>query len=235
MKKFLGLLLIIMVCLFSCSASSKKHEQNFVKAAKSRKSVVLVNIYKENDSTCKMELYGFGSGFVINNDGYIVTCNHVTKNSDSIVVVKDFDTLSARLVGGSGMTDMSLLKVDKNILIPIKIGHSSNLNVGDNVISIGYPAKLGVTITKGIVSNIIEDASIYNLPPLPYIQTDASINPGNSGGALVNEDGELIGLIEMLVSPTGYYIGYSFAIPIDFLKPQIEFGIKADKYFNIAK
>lgn len=234
MKKLLALLVIILVCLFSCSASSKKHEKNFVKAAKSAKSVVLLNIYKKNDTTYEMESYGFGSGVVINNEGYIVSCNHVTYDGDSIVVISGNDTITARLVGGSKITDMSLLKVNKK-LTPIKIGKSKNLQLGENVLSIGCPAKLGISVSSGIVSNLIPNGSKYNLPPIPYIQTDATVNPGSSGGALINEEGELVGITEMIVSPTGYYIGYSFAIPIDFLKAQIDYAISMDKILNKGK
>ena len=233
MKKALALLGIIIICLFSCSAKKQKHD-NFVKAAKSSKSIVLINIYEQNDSTCQLKLHTFGSGVVWDSSGYIISCNHVTYNADSITVVNGDDTMTARLVDGSIYTDMSILKVNKKIK-PMKIGKSSTLEVGENVLSIGYPARLGVSVSKGIVSNLIADGSKYSLPPISYIQTDATVNPGSSGGALVTEDGELIGITEMLISPTGYYIGYSFAIPIDFLKPQIKYAITVDKYYNSGK
>lgn len=232
MKKLLAFLVIILFCLFSCS--SKKHEQNYVKAAKSAKSVVLINIYKQNDTTGCMDFYGFGSGVIYNKEGYIISCDHVTNMGDSLVVINGDDTITARLVGGSKSTDMSLIKASKR-LTPIKIGKSSLLHVGDNVLTIGYPARLGVSVSRGIVSNIIPNGSKYNLPPISYIQTDAIVNPGSSGGALVNDDGELVGITEMLVSPTGYYIGYSFAISIDFLKPQIQYAIGMDKILNPGK
>lgn len=231
MKKLLAFLGIILVCLFSCS-SKKGH--NFVNAAKSHKSVVLINVYKQNSESCEMELYGFGSGIIWNKDGYIVSCNHVTEDGDSIAVIKGNDTITARLVGGSKYTDMSLLKIKKQVT-PIKKGKSSKLQIGEDVLTIGYPAKLGVSVSKGIVSNLIVNGAKYDLPPISYIQTDAVVNPGSSGGALVNIDGELVGIVEMLISPTGYYVGYSFVIPIDFLKPQIEYAIKMDKIFNTGK
>ncbi len=231
MKNLLIFLGIVFVCLFSCSASPKKG-QNFVKAAKSSKSVVLINIYKFNDSCRQMELNSLGSGIILTEDGYVISCNHVTEYADSCVIINNNDTiLSVRIVGGSKLTDISILKI-KNKLIPIKIGNSSDLKIGDNVLTIGYPLKLGISVSKGIVSNLIDNGSKYDLPPISYIQTDAVLNKGGSGGALINENGELVGITEMLVSSTGFYMGYSFAIPIDFIKPQIEYMIFMDKFYH---
>lgn len=194
-------LFIFLLLLFaSFNLNAKQH---YTKAAKSSKSVVYIISYKtENDCA----VYYHGSGVVINKNGTILTCKHMTKNSDSLFVVYNNDTLPATLVISGGETDFSVIKVDKK-LPPIKIGNSANLKIGQQVYIIGYPLELDLTVTSGIIGNITDNT----------IQSDAVLNQGNSGGALVDKKGRLIGINNKLFTYTKYYIGYSGSIPINII------------------
>lgn len=165
----------------------------------------------------------FGSGVIISEDGYIVTNYHVIENSDEIkVVLNDKRTFTAKVVGTDPGTDLALLKVKSKGLPFISFGNSDILKVGEWVLAVGNPFNLTSTVTAGIVSakarniNILKDQSKY--PIESYIQTDAAVNRGNSGGALVNLRGELVGINSAIISPSGAYSGYSFAIPINLVK-----------------
>ena len=154
-----------------------------------------------------------GSGVIISSDGYIVTNNHVVDGADELTVtLNDNREYSARVVGTDKSTDLALIKVSANNLPTLPIGNSDNLKVGEWVIAVGNPYNLNNTVTAGIVS-----AKARGLGATQgvesFIQTDAAINQGNSGGALVNVQGELVGINAMLYSQTGSYSGYGFAIP----------------------
>ncbi len=152
-----------------------------------------------------------GSGFIISEDGYIVTNNHVIKDADKVkVILHDKKEYSATVIGTDPMTDLALIKIDAKNLIPLKFGSSSKTEVGSWVVAIGSPFGLEQTVTAGIVSakGRIIDSGPYD----DFIQTDASINPGNSGGPLLNLDGEVIG-INTAILRSGQGIG--FAIPSD--------------------
>jgi len=173
----------------------------------------------------------FGSGVIISEDGYIVTNNHVIENSDEIqVVLNDKRTFTAKLVGADPGTDLALLKVESTKLPFISFGNSDILKVGEWVLAVGNPFNLTSTVTAGIVSakarniNILDNKSNY--PIESYIQTDAAVNKGNSGGALVNLRGELVGINSAILSPSGAYSGYSFAIPINLVKKVVADFIK---------
>jgi len=173
----------------------------------------------------------FGSGVIISEDGYIVTNNHVVEESDEIqIVLNDKRTYSAKILGKDPSTDLALLKVDAENLPFISYGNSDALKVGEWVLAVGNPFNLTSTVTAGIVSakarniNILRGRSKY--PIESYIQTDAAVNPGNSGGALVNLKGELIGINSAIISPSGSYSGYSFAIPINLVKKVVADFIK---------
>ncbi len=173
----------------------------------------------------------FGSGVIISEDGYIVTNNHVIENSDEIqVVLNDKRTFTAKLVGADPGTDLALLKVKSTELPFISYGNSDILKVGEWVLAVGNPFNLTSTVTAGIVSakarniNILDNKSNY--PIESYIQTDAAVNKGNSGGALVNLRGELVGINSAILSPSGSYSGYSFAIPINLVKKVVADFIK---------
>jgi len=156
---------------------------------------------------------GSGSGVIISADGYIVTNNHVVDGADEItVILNDNREFSAKIIGTDASTDLALIKVSGKDLPAIKIGDSQKLRIGEWVLAIGNPLNIGTTVTAGIVSakarSMMGGNSVQS-----FIQTDAAINKGNSGGALVNTNGELVGINSMLYSETGSYSGYGFAIP----------------------
>ncbi len=158
-----------------------------------------------------------GSGVVIFKDGYIVTNYHVIENATSFeVVLSDKRELKATLVGKDPNTDLALLKVDANDLMPLRLGDSDELKVGEWVLAVGNPFNLTSTVTAGIVSAKARSIQILKNRKFSiesFIQTDAVVNPGNSGGALVNARGELVGINTAIISETGGYEGFSFAIP----------------------
>ena len=155
---------------------------------------------------------GAGSGVIISADGYIVTNNHVVEGADELTVtLNDNREFSARIVGTDKTTDLALIKVDAKDLPTLPIGDSNKLKVGEWVLAVGNPFNLNSTVTAGIVSAKARTIGANGVES--FIQTDAAINAGNSGGALVNTQGELVGINTMLVSPTQSYTGYGFAIP----------------------
>ena len=173
--------------------------------------------------TYRQQSVSFGSGVIISEDGYIVTNYHVVEKSDEIqVVLNDKRTFTAELVGTDPSTDIALLKLESTNLPYISFGNSDILKVGEWVLAVGNPFNLTSTVTAGIVSakarniNILDNQSNY--PIESYIQTDAAVNKGNSGGALVDLKGELVGINSAIISPSGSYSGYSFAIPINLVK-----------------
>lgn len=162
---------------------------------------------------------GFGSGVIISKDGYVVTNNHVVEGADEITVkLNDDRELQGRVIGTDPNTDLALIKIEGDDFPTIPVGNSETLKVGEWVLAVGNPFNLNSTVTAGIVSAKArsigsptgngQGANIQS-----FIQTDAAINQGNSGGALVNANGELVGINAMLYSPTGAYSGYGFAIP----------------------
>ena len=163
-----------------------------------------------------------GSGVIISPDGYIVTNNHVVEGADELTVtLNDNREFSARVVGTDKSTDLALIKVNAKNLPTLPIGNSDNLKVGEWVIAVGNPYNLNSTVTAGIVS-----AKARGLGATQgvesFIQTDAAINQGNSGGALVNVQGELVGINAMLYSQSGAYSGYGFAIPTAIMNKVVE-------------
>ncbi len=153
-----------------------------------------------------------GSGVLISSDGYIVTNNHVVEGADELTVtLNDNREFSARIIGTDKNTDLALIKVNATGLPAIKVVSSDDIKVGEWVLAIGHPLNLRATVTAGIVSAKARSLGANGVEA--FIQTDAAINQGNSGGALVNANGELIGINAMLTSPTGSNIGYGFAIP----------------------
>lgn len=158
---------------------------------------------------------GAGSGVVITDDGYILTCNHVVSGASNIKVTLNDDTeYSATLVGGDDTTDVAVLKIDATGLTPATIGDSDSLAVGQNVLAVGNPlGELGGTITSGIISALNREVTVES-KTMSLIQMDASVSPGNSGGALFNTNGELIGIVNAK-SSGDYAEGLGFAIPIN--------------------
>ena len=167
------------------------------------------------------EVRGFGSGVIVTPDGYIVTANHVIEEADEVdVTLNDKRTFVADVVGRDPSTDIALLKIKATGLPYIKFGDSDAIRLGEWVLAVGNPFNLTSTVTAGIISargrslGLLDDQ--YRIES--FIQTDAAMNPGNSGGALVNTNGELIGLTTAIYSPTGAYAGNSFAIPTSIVK-----------------
>lgn len=157
---------------------------------------------------------GIGSGVIISKDGYIVTNNHVVDGADEIAVtLNDNREFKGRLIGTDPSTDLALVKIEGDEFPAIPVGDSDALKVGEWVLAVGNPFNLTSTVTAGIVSAKARTLGVYNGGIESFIQTDAAINEGNSGGALVNVNGELIGINAVLTSPTGTYTGYGFAIP----------------------
>ena len=156
---------------------------------------------------------GTGSGVIISPTGYIITNNHVIKNANEIsITLNNNKTYMAELIGTDETTDIALLKVETDEDLPyMAFGDSDNAKVGEWVLAVGNPFNLNSTVTAGIISAKSRDLSGQNLQS--FIQTDAAVNPGNSGGALVNTNGDLIGINTAITSQTGSYIGYSFAVP----------------------
>jgi serine protease Do len=170
-----------------------------------------------------------GSGFVIGEDGIIVTNNHVVEKADKITVIFSDDTaLEAKLLGRDKKTDIAVLKVETNKKLPaVKFGNSDNVRVGDWVLAIGNPFGLGSTVTAGIVS--ARARNISSGPYDDYIQTDASINRGNSGGPLFGMGGEVIGINTAIFSPSGGSVGIGFSIPSNIAKWVVENIVKHGK------
>lgn len=156
---------------------------------------------------------GIGSGFIVSDDGYILTNNHVVEGAtDIFVTFTDGREVKARLIGADARTDVAVIKVDdQKDLQPLAIGDSNKLRKGQWVLAIGSPFGLESTVTSGIVSAIGRETGDY----LPFIQTDVAVNPGNSGGPLINLDGEAVGINSQIVTRSGGFIGISLAIPID--------------------
>ena len=167
------------------------------------------------------ERVGSGSGVIIRPDGYIVTNNHVIEGASKIeVTLNNNKTFEAQLIGTDPATDVALIKIDAQGLPVVPFGNSDNLRLGEWVIAIGSPYDLRSTITAGIVSAKGRSMPNYNgeFKIESFIQTDAAVNPGNSGGALVDKAGNLVGINTAIVSQTGSYSGYSFAIPSNIVK-----------------
>jgi serine protease Do len=204
--------------------------EDFADAARaSTGSVVYIrNIAERNYQSSYMEwLFGGGantqqqvsggSGVIYSSDGYIITNNHVVESAASLEVIHNKNTYKAEVVGRDPNTDLAVVKVQANNLPAIDIGSSRQLNVGEWVLAVGNPFNLTSTVTAGIVSAKGREINILQskFPIESFIQTDAAINPGNSGGALVNKDGQLVGINTAILSRTGSYAGYGFAVPVD--------------------
>jgi len=223
---------------------------NFVEASSaSTPSVVFIkNTSRQNVG---MDMFGWffggggqqtqvstGSGVIINKSGYIITNNHVIDNAEQIEVIHFKKSYIAKVIGTDPSTDLAVLKIDAENLPSIKVGSSKTVSVGEWVLAVGNPFNLQSTVTAGIVSAKGRDINVVTgrFPLESFIQTDAAINPGNSGGALVNIKGELIGINTAILSHTGSYAGYGFAVPIDVamkvVKDILEYGEVQKAFFG---
>ncbi|MBR1570840.1 MAG: Do family serine endopeptidase [Bacteroidales bacterium] len=181
----------------------------------------------EYDQPRSREQKGSGSGVIIRQDGFIVTNNHVVQDATKITVtLNNNEQYDATVIGTDPATDVAIIKIEANGLPTIPMGDSDQLRLGEWVLAIGSPlgAQLRSTITAGIVSAKGRSMPEYNgeFKIESFIQTDAAVNPGNSGGALVNKKGELVGINTAIVSQTGSYTGYSFAVPVNIVKRVVE-------------
>jgi len=177
--------------------------------------------FPEGGAPQQRERVGSGSGVIIREDGYIVTNNHVIDGATRIeVTLNNNQTYPATLVGTDPATDVALLKIEASGLPVIPFGDSDKLRLGEWVIAIGSPYDLRSTITAGIVSAKGRSMPNYTgeFKIESFIQTDAAVNPGNSGGALVDKAGNLVGINTAIISQTGSYAGYSFAVPSNIVK-----------------
>ena len=198
---------------------------DFIEAAEAV-SPVIVNINSiDNRRFWESSQNSTGSGVLISPDGYIVTNNHVIEDGDEYeVTLFDKSEYKAELVGKDPSTDLALLKIEREIESPyLPFGNSDSLRVGEWVLAVGNPFNLSTTVTAGIVSakgrtiDILQGKNTIE----SFIQTDAAINPGNSGGALVNTNGELVGINTAIITRTGRYEGYSFAVPVNLVSKVI--------------
>ncbi len=216
------------------------HEVNFVNAANnSIHSVVHIetmSVVRQNNRGMSLQEYlygkprnkqsnkkltGSGSGVIISADGYIATNYHVIKGAQNIrVTLNNKKSYEAKIIGKDPNTDLELLKIEEEDLANIKYGNSDDVQIGEWVLAVGNPFNLTSTVTAGIVSakgreiNMLREQYAVE----SFIQTDAAVNPGNSGGALVNTNGELVGINTAIASNTGSYTGYSFAVPVNIVK-----------------
>ncbi|MEN2433824.1 Do family serine endopeptidase [Weeksellaceae bacterium A-14] len=186
---------------------------------------------------------GLGSGVIISPEGYIITNNHVVKDASKLeVVLSNKKSYIATLVGTDPNTDIALLKIDEKGLPYLNFGNSDAVEVGQWVLAVGNPLGLNSTVTAGIISakgrsiNLLSQQS--NTPIENFLQTDAAINPGNSGGALVDINGNLIGINSAISSNTGYYEGYGFAVPANLARKVVEdikkFGLVQRAFLGIG-
>lgn len=207
----------------------ERTEDFVVASAKSTSSVVFIQTTSEYEPDNWLDWFfdaqsssqtSAGSGVILSEDGYIVTNNHVVEDADKIRVIAGKKTYVAELVGNDPSTDLAVIKINESGLSAIELGNSDKVNVGEWVLAVGNPFNLTSTVTAGIVSakgrniNLLRD----KFPIESFIQTDAAINPGNSGGALVNSSGQLIGINTAILSRTGSYAGYGFAVPVNIVK-----------------
>ena len=183
-----------------------------------------------------------GSGVVISADGYIITNNHVVDGADELTVtLSNNKNYKGKVIGKDASSDLAVVKIDATGLPFLNFANSDNVHLGQAVLAIGYPLNLDVTVTSGIVSAKSRSLGINGrnskTPLEAFIQTDAAINPGNSGGALVNVDGDLVGINSAIASPTGSYAGYGYAIPANMVKKIaadiVKFGSTKRAYLGI--
>jgi serine protease Do len=183
---------------------------------------------------------GSGSGFVVSKDGYILTNNHVVDGSDQVTVrLLDRREFKAKIVGTDPNTDLAVLKIDANNLVPAPLGNSTAARVGEWVLAVGNPLgdNLTFTVTSGIISAKGRSLALPGQSERSiqdFVQTDAAINPGNSGGPLVSVRGEVIGVNSAIASQTGFYSGYGFAIPIDLARQVMDQIIAGGKVRRAA-
>ncbi len=244
-QKVLKYFLLVLISLFAGITGARSLPPgagiSFVKASEiARPCVVYIKVQSEQrvqsffwDPFGTMgQVSSSGSGVIISSDGYIVTNSHVVKSAEKIEVILNNNKKSfvGKVVGFDASSDLALVKIEASGLPYITFANSDDLPIGDWVLAVGNPFNLTSSVTAGIVSAKGRNINlVHNQFPIEsFIQTDAAINPGNSGGALVNVDGNLVGINTAIMSQTGSYAGYGFAIPSNIVKKIIgdlkEFG-----------
>ena len=203
--------ILIILLAFAASWYFISNEKNKLVSASKKSIESVVTISSSNNLLNRREKNGIGSGVIFSEDGYIVTNLHILSGNQVNVRLNNGKNYQATIIGIDKNTDIAVLKITSNDkLNPIDIADSENLRIGDRVLAIGNPYGIGISVSNGIISATGRD---YGNPYLQLIQTDAAINPGNSGGALINENGNLIGINSKIFSKTGAYQGIGFAIP----------------------
>jgi S1-C subfamily serine protease len=203
--------ILIILLAFTASWYFISNEKNKLVSASKKSIESVVTISSSNNLLNTREKNEIGSGVIFSEDGYIVTNLHILSGNQVNVRLNNGKNYQATIIGIDKNTDIAVLKIASNDkLNPIDIADSENLRIGDRVLAIGNPYGIGISVSNGIISATGRD---YGNPYLQLIQTDAAINPGNSGGALINENGNLIGINSKIFSKTGAYQGIGFAIP----------------------
>ncbi|WP_250630145.1 S1C family serine protease [Rhodoflexus caldus] len=186
----------------------------------------MMGFFDDSDESSRRGM-STGSGVIISEDGFVLTNHHVIDEADEIVVtLDDKRQFNATVIGQDPTTDLALIKIQANNLVPIAYGNSDEVKVGEWVLAVGNPFDLTSTVTAGIISGKARNINLLfsndGLAIESFLQTDAAVNPGNSGGALVNLKGELIGINTAIATRTGGYAGYSFAVPVNLAKKVAE-------------
>ena len=204
------------------------NDKNKLVSASEKSISSVVTISSVNNKLLKNNRSGIGSGVIFSYDGYIVTNLHILSGQNINVKLNNGKNYLASIIGIDKNTDIAVLKISSSEeLKPINFANSDSLKVGDRVLAIGNPYGIGISVSNGIISATGRD---YGNPYLQLIQTDAAINPGNSGGALINENGNLIGINSKIFSKTGAYQGIGFAIPSNLV---VQIATQLIKYGNV--
>lgn len=206
---------------FTAAAENTVHAVVHVKNITANSPRSMMDLFYGNKGG--KSLQGTGSGVIISPDGYIVTNNHVILNATELVVtLNNNETYKAEVIGADPVSDIALIKIDAKDLDYVPFGNSNNVQIGEWVLAVGNPFNLTSTVTAGIISAKARDLNEFDNNVQSFIQTDAAINPGNSGGALVNINGELVGINTAITSQTGSYVGYAFAVPSNIVRKIVE-------------
>ena len=203
-------------------------DKNKLVSASEKSIGSVVTISSVNNASLSNNRGEVGSGVIFSNDGYIVTNLHILSSQNISVKLDNGKKYMASIIGIDKNTDIAVLKISSNEeLKPINFANSDSLKIGDRVLAIGNPYGIGISVSNGIISATGRD---YGNPYLQLVQTDAAINPGNSGGALINENGNLIGINSKIFSKTGAYQGIGFAIPSNLV---VQIATQLIKYGNV--
>jgi len=200
------------------------HVTNIMETTQQRRRNYNRDFYWGGNQQRSKPMIGSGSGVIITKDGYIVTNNHVIDKSEKLqVTLNNQKSYTAKIIGVDTKTDIALLKIEADNLPYITLSNSDNVRLGEWVLAVGNPFNLTSTVTAGIISAIGRDISLLGDSGIEsFLQTDAVVNPGNSGGALVNTNGDLIGINTAISTHTGSFEGYSFAVPTNIVKKVVE-------------